>query len=129
MLILELSLLKKSTRFFRALMGHERTRCDKSEGPNFTASRALIIPTSAEEPLALGIRFGGFFFFLRIIFFFARCTRFAARFQLQMSKKCFNICIQYSSAGEIRPNSIVDGILEGYTRYCIRFHLNPHLVY
>ena len=25
-----------------------------------------------------------------------------------------SFCIQYSSAGEIRPNSIVDGILEDY---------------
>ena len=31
--------------------------------------------------------------------------------------------IQYSSAGEIRPNSIVDGILEDYTRYFIDFPL------
>ena len=32
-----------------------------------------------------------------------------------------SFCIQYSSAGEIRPNSIMDGILEDYTRYFIDF--------
>ena len=34
-----------------------------------------------------------------------------------------SFCIQYSSAGEIRPNSIVDGILEDYTRYLSTFPL------
>ena len=38
-----------------------------------------------------------------------------------------SFCIQYSSAGEIRRNSNVDGVLEDYTRYFINrhFHLNP----
>ena len=50
--------------------------------------------------------------------------------QMLMTKTSFksSFCIQYSSAGEIRPNSIVDGILEDYTRYFIDFS-TPHLVY
>ena len=30
-----------------------------------------------------------------------------------------SFCTQYSSAGDIRPNSIVNDILEDYTRYFI----------
>ena len=51
------------------------------------------------------------------------CEDIFPRMLMTMTSFRSSFRIQYSSAGEIKPNSIVDGILEDYTRYLSTFPL------